>query len=431
MIPCIVVFVISVLGLLISRLGKYKKEQLYHMLLLSAAVSLFAMLAGYLEHKDMALKEGGYLLRQEAGTGTYETELLLQAAGMDEQSFVINVPERILTEAEEAAYLQAALEEIEEEFKGENASLEEIREQVIIRDLYQNGFVSAEWEFSNYRLFEEDGVIIENALTEEGEVVLAAVALKCGSSRLIQSFSLQVYSKKKSEEEAFLEKIYALIAENGKAEGTEWLMLPQEVEGRTLVWKEKSSHRSIQILFLGLFVVLLIPKLEKEREKEQKEKREEALLREYPEMVNKLSLLLAAGMTVQGAWNKITDMYLQAREKKQIPISILHEEMLITRHEMESGRGEIRSYEAFGERCALPQYRKFSNYLVQNLKKGSGNISQILEKEAGDVWAEKKNQIRRYGEEAATKMLVPMLFMLGIVIFIIMVPAVISFQAGV
>lgn len=428
MIPCVVVLLVSVLGLIVCI--RKKHIEMKKALLVCIAASVIAMLAGYMESKNVVLNEAGYLLRQESGSGSYEAEILLEVEGMEAQTFIVNVPEQTFSEAEETAYLEAAIEEIEEEFKGENSSLEEIRHRVVIRNNYQEGLVTAEWNFSNSKLFEEDGDIIESALAEDGEEVCALVTLQCGESSFMQTFYFKVFREEKSEEEELYEKINAIISENSKAEGTEILALPKEVEGRTLSWKNKESAISVQILFLGLLVAFLIPEIEKEREKEQKKKREARLLQSYLEMVNKLTLLLGAGMTVQGAWGRITDMYLMARKEKQIPQNALYEEMLITRHEIENGRGEMRSYEAFGERCGLPQFRKFSNYLVQNLKKGSNRICDILEKEEMEVFAERKNVVRRYGEEATTKLLFPMLLMLGIVIFIIMVPAIISFQTG-
>ena len=144
-----------------------------------------------------------------------------------------------------------------------------------------------------------------------------------------------------------------------------------EVNGHTLDWKNKESNLPIQLFLLGMVIVCLLPVLEKEREKEAKEKRQAQLMREYSEMVNKLALLLGAGMTLQGAWRQITKNYSEEKIKKRGGERIVYEEMLIAQREIENGKGEIKAYEAFGERCELQKYRKLSSYLVQNLKKGN------------------------------------------------------------
>jgi flagellar motor component MotA len=65
---------------------------------------------------------------------------------------------------------------------------------------------------------------------------------------------------------------------------------------------------------------------------------------------------------------------------------------------------------------------------VQNLKKGSRELVNLLELEAIDAFEERKNQAKKYGEEAGTKMLFPMVGMLVVVMGIIMFPALISFS---
>lgn len=396
-----------------------------------AVVLLLTFLVWWTEKRDTVLTEEGQLLRQENGQGEYEAALILEIDETEETELIIIVPERHLTTKEEELFLVSAIEEIEAEFAGRNRSLEEIRGGVVIHENYQDGKVSATWEFSNYRMIAADGAIVEDAMEEDKELVEAKVYLDCEDSSLIYEFCFTVYKQEKSEEELFYEKLNQLISENGETEGAEFLRLPTDMEGHTLVWKNKESDLPLQVLFLGMVVVLLLPALEKEKEKEARKKREEQLMREYPNLVNKLTLLLGAGMTLQGAWCQIATKYAEECAKRQREPNAAYEEMLITQREIESGKGEIKAYEAFGERCGLQKYRKLSSYLVQNMKKGNRGFRELLEREVAEAFAERKNIAQQYGEEVGTKLLLPMLLMLGIVIFVIMVPAVISFQSGV
>ena len=52
----------------------------------------------------------------------------------------------------------------------------------------------------------------------------------------------------------------------------------------------------------------------------------------------------------------------------------------------------------------------------------------MLEQETENALEERKALAKKLGEEAGTKLLLPMMLMLGIVIAIIMVPAVLSFN---
>ena len=60
--------------------------------------------------------------------------------------------------------------------------------------------------------------------------------------------------------------------------------------------------------------------------------------------------------------------------------------------------------------------------MVQNVRKGNAQIQKILEKEKIEAYEKQKARVKIAGEEAGTKLLLPMLLMLLIVLIIIMVP---------
>ena len=100
----------------------------------------------------------------------------------------------------------------------------------------------------------------------------------------------------------------------------------------------------------------------------------------------------------------------------------------MTCHEIESGVSEARALERFGDRIGLHRYRKFCSLVTQNLRKGTRGLGLLLEQEAADAFEERKNLAKKYGEEAGTKLLLPMMIMFGIVVAVIMVPAMMSMQ---
>ena len=95
--------------------------------------------------------------------------------------------------------------------------------------------------------------------------------------------------------------------------------------------------------------------------------------------------------------------------------------------EMERGISEIQAYENLGKRARCSAYRTFSTLLVQNLRKGGSDMAKILEREADEAFEERKKRARVLGEEAGTKLLLPMLMMLGVVMAVLMVPAMFAF----
>ena len=66
--------------------------------------------------------------------------------------------------------------------------------------------------------------------------------------------------------------------------------------------------------------------------------------------------------------------------------------------------------------------------LTQNLRKGSKGLSELLRAEADQAFEERKAAAKKRGEEAGTKLLLPMFMMLSMVLLIVIVPAFLSIQ---
>ena len=152
------------------------------------------------------------------------------------------------------------------------------------------------------------------------------------------------------------------------------------------------------------------------------------MLMDYPDIINKFTLLINAGMTVKQAWSKIASDYEAKYLVNQTKKRFAYEEMLVTAHELKLGVTESEAYEQFGRRAGLLPYLKFSTLITQNLKKGNKGLSELLNLEAAEAFEERKEIAKRLGEEAGTKLLMPMMIMLIVVFAIILIPAFQSFS---
>ena len=413
-----------------NRKSEKQGQSLYRKM--GKVFALFAVLAGAAliqESMNPVLKQGNALERQAYGDGSYDAELIWEIPEKElEQELSVHVAEQGLTKEEQQALLAAAEQEIAETFPGENESVDEIQKDVCIQSQYQDGQVTADWSFDSYQYVDLEGHVMNESLEEEEILVKAVVELGCDSQTLEYQFFFQICPKIYSEKEKINNKLkQELIKKNEKANDST-LILPESIDDQTIIWKEKSERMPLKLLFLGMIAAGCVPLVEKSRKQEEEKRRKEKLQSEYPELVSKLTILLGAGMTLFSAWNKIATNYSNKRKNNTISIHPLYEEMLITCHEIESGVGEARAYERFGERCGLHRYRKFCSLLVQNLRKGTRGLVQLLEQEVSDAFEERKNLAKKSGEEAGTKMLFPMMMMFGIIIVIIMVPAFLSLQ---
>lgn len=413
-----------------NRKSEKQGQSLYRKM--GKVFALFAVLAGAAliqESMNPVLKQGNVLERQAYGDGNYDAELIWEIPEKElEQELSVHVAEQGLTKEEQQALLTAAEQEIAETFPGENESVDEIRKDVCIQSQYQDGQVTADWSFDSYQYVDLEGHVMNDSLEEEEILVKAVVELGCDSQTLEYQFFFQICPKIYSEKEKINNKLKQELIKKNEKTNDSTLILPESIDDQTIIWKEKSERMPLKLLFLGMIAAGCVPLVEKSRKQEEEKRRKEKLQSEYPELVSKLTILLGAGMTLFSAWNKITTNYSNKRKNNTIPIHLLYEEMLITCHEIESGVGEARAYERFGERCGLHRYRKFCSLLVQNLRKGTRGLVQLLEEEVSDAFEERKNLAKKSGEEAGTKMLFPMMMMFGIIIVIIMVPAFLSLQ---
>ena len=137
-------------------------------------------------------------------------------------------------------------------------------------------------------------------------------------------------------------------------------------------------------------------------------------------------MLLSTGTTVKHAWEKMVHNYEE--QKASIGNQLVYEEMKTTLYEMQGGIPEAEAYERFGKRCNATTYLKFGAQLSQNLRKGSKGISNLLRMEAIQAFENRKSIAKRKGEEAGTKLLMPMMGMLAIVLIMVMVPAFLTMQ---
>lgn len=142
-------------------------------------------------------------------------------------------------------------------------------------------------------------------------------------------------------------------------------------------------------------------------------KREDKILSDLPSVLSKLTLLINAGLTTREAWNKVA----MSGE------GILYTEMQTTVSEMQNGVSEVDAYRAFADRCVVKEVRKFTSTLLQNMQKGNSEMVFFLREMADESWQQKKHLVKRKGEQASSKLMIPVGMMLIAILVMIIVPA--------
>ncbi len=379
---------------------------------------VFVILLHFKAQKEGVIQEDNRIRRQEYYEEEISASFTVNVGGEEVENLEVVVEERKLSEAEVSQMLPEFYAKLEETLLGENTSGENICFPVDLTEKVEGFPFTVTWNISNTRVLDRQGNPGKN-LDENGEIVELEAVISYEDYEEIYQIPLLVFSAPQS----LSEKLQSMIlSENEVTKEEEYFLLPSELEGTRIVWTEEKSNPS-GVLFLLTVVSSIGIFWGKEQDLNKKiQERKLQMEEDYPEIISKLTLYIGAGMTVRGAWKKLALDYRREKEKGG-EIRYAYEEMLFTVYEWESGIEEMVAYRHFSRRCKVQRYVKLVSMLEQNVRMGAKGLLASLKREAADAFEEKKSNAEKKGEEAGTKLLVPMFLMLLIVMVVIMIPA--------
>lgn len=356
--------------------------------------------------------------------GSYESggqQLLLEADdGENKNSFLVEVYPRMLTQAETEALFDAFLDNAETYILNGNRDIRHIVSNLKLEEAYEGFPFQVAWESSREDVLDNSGRVCAPETTVALEL---RVTLSYGDYVKTEVLEAAVEPAVISrEEQSYLEwKEYLLTAEE-ESRGDEIWKLPEEWEGRKISWSLETEDYSFLIWAATPAVAAMLYLFADRDLHKELEKKRSSLRREYPDLVHKLLLYVGAGMTIRGALRKIGGDY-ERKKQKNGKMQMAGEEVLYTCRELQGGVSEGAAYEHFGKRAGCREYIRLGTLLGQNLKRGNSTLLERLREEAEKASGESLLRVKKLGEEAGTKLLLPMVLMLGVVMIMIIVPA--------
>ena len=396
---------------------------------LISVISLFAYCTSQHHERTESLERPGY------GEGDRKESLTVKVEGEEEvKKLEVTVQERKYTDQEKEKMLDEALLELEKILPGNNESLDEVRSDLVLPASMKEGAVKISWLTVPYGIIDESGKL-KGSEDENGTLVEIQGTLTCGGREAVYNRTVKVFPPLLPEKERFYHSVEkAVEMADVKDSSKDKIALPQNVDGKALIWSRPSENPILPLLVLTLIFSVCIYFEMDSKVHQKAEERKNQLMIDYPDLMWKMTMLLGAGLSTKGTFSRISEEYLRKRpdfsskgRKSQKQIRYVYEEVAYTCFEMKNGISESQAYERFGKRCQLPEYIRLGSVLSQNLKKGSKGLTELLESEAASSMNERKNHAKKIGEQAGTKLLLPMVMMLGIVLVILMVPAFLSF----
>lgn len=403
---------------LFSQFQRKKKQTV---ILVIAAGFLIGIVLFFLDYSNLDIDEAGQITRNEYGYSDKHIDVFVESSDFEKFELELSIPSRKYTEVEVQEGFLEARTWLVEELKGENSSLQHVQSALSFPLRYAPMQMDITYSSSDYKLIDGQGQVYNEDLEQPQTVVITA-KFSYGEWEDLEEYEIIVYPPELSLQEQFIQNLkkQIQIADN-EQQDKEILKLPGELDGIKISYKNKINNRFICVFFLGIGCAFFLSFGMDSDLKKKYEKRQQQLLFDYPEFVSQLALLIGAGMSLTGAIRRI---YMDHKTS----LAPLYEEIKIFIHNLDNGFLEESAMEDLGNRTGLIQYRKLCSLLTVNMKKGSMNMKIMLEQEAENAFEQHQALIRKMGEEAGTKLLLPMVMMLVVVIAVIMIPAFLTYQ---
>ncbi len=418
------------------RLGGYKTISFILLtLIFTGVLTTLCLLA-----RESSLLEGNRLKRADTGGGASEYELMAETEGTEgDKEISVTVSEQKCPDDKLDMFFEEAVEKLKAAILADNASVNEITGNIKIIKEIPGTSIKVKFDDPDPKYIYYDGTVRFENITEPVIVTLTAELTYFDEIRIV-SFPIRLMPREQSVAELFeLSLLQALTDSDNATLDENFFILPETVDGKKIGWNEKKNKTAGIIGLLGIAAALGVIPARNIELKKQCKLREQEMIRDYPDIISKLSLLLTAGMTSRGAWEKICLDYVKQREssmggrnhsgkkgsqKDRKNTRYAYEEMLKAAAQMNLGRSESEVYEEFANRCQVAVYQRLGSLLSKNLRRGSREITVLLQTEAENAMEDRRQGVRQRGEEVGTKLLLPMFGMFGIVVAIVVVPAI-------
>ena len=362
------------------------------------------------QSSDNIIERAGY-------QGDIEPHDIYMSVDGETSVYVLQVSPVIYTKQEFKEQLERVYLELAEAMPEDNESLDSIYTDILLKSSDSTGAFDISWHSDYPEYVTSYGKVNRDGLEQDMEVLLTAdVTYQDYSDSLSYTVTLKA---DKGNDENNIDIVMRKLKEiEGNDREKQFIRLPDEVDGVSISLSPERKNKALYIMIFAIPACVLSAFLGKSRMMEKIKERDNMLRVLYPIFVNRLYLLLGTGMTLKNSMRQIVD---------DTDNNILTKELSYTLREMDAGKDEAYAYEQLGCRLALPQYVRIMNHISQNLRLGTRDLRAMMEEEVHMSVNDRIEYAKKKGEEASTKLLIPMIILLAIVLVIIMIPAVMKF----
>lgn len=292
------------------KLKKIRITQIYMILFSVIFLSVLVSIAGQaLERKEINIIE-----RPSYGENIKAVPLEVQISYKNYEfikNLIIKVKHKEATKKEKMEMLKNYGENLEKSILGKNNSLNEITGplNLISRDHITG--ITIVWKSDTPEVVDNKGVV-DLLMAEDGQCVELQALMSLDDINITKTFMLKINTNVSTEEyEKSIEKRLQSVVNNLTADnyGT-YITLPSKLGDSIQVrWFNKSGDNTILLIIVFILGFLIVYFKRYDQINKEIKEMEESIIRDLPEFMNKLVLLLNAGLVVSSAFKKIAQDY--------------------------------------------------------------------------------------------------------------------------
>lgn len=199
--------------------------------------------------------------------------------------------------------------------------------------------------------------------------------------------------------------------------------LPANLDtGEKIRWEVVKEHRTntipIAVMMVIISILLYRERFASIRKKETENKNN--VIRQLPGFINRLVLLLNAGLVLTNAFEKAVEESISTGKSEG---DYFYSNLKGIYMSMKTANGSMhKELRQFARRSGVQELMRISNIISDNINKGA-ELSNKLRSEGELLWMERKKRCEEMGRLAETKLTLPLMLFLLVLIVITVAPA--------
>ena len=361
-----------------------------------------------------------FVLEREDYNGNEREYELVLTFGEDSETGKLKVAPVELTREEFDVRTREMFSHMEERVMGEGGTFSRVSGDIALPVADEGDVIRLEWYSHDPEYITSFGRIIpENIKSDAVSALLTAKAYYMDYEAECDYTLTIVREVKEETVYAHIEKELAKLESEDRNQRQ--LILPAEVDGVGISMPGSNPSNNLKIIVLGCIICISVAGLAAGRLREEERLRDDVLKKQFPDFVSRLSLLIAAGMTIRAALSE------EIKELKSENRELLEEEIKYSINQINTGAGEAAVYEELGLRLGLPEYRRLFSNLSHGVSVSDQQLLKLMDDEIKQAVVEQRHHIRERGDKASTALLIPMVILLAVTMLIVIYPAVSGF----